>query len=402
MITAKAEPAAPAEEAPRDALASNDPSAYLEAVQQRVIHQIRQIIGSNTATSAGTSDLLLDYPLRPAKGLRPAISIAVCGALGADPTAVLPSAAVLEMYHNAFLLHDDFEDGSLLRRGKPTLHRTHGAPTAVNVGDGLLALTLQPLIDNMSTIGLGSALSVMEVMSRLGIKTFEGQSLELGWIRDGVWDLTDDDYIGMVVKKTAWYSFVAPAEIGCVIASAAPETSVTLCAMMEALGVAFQIQDDLLNLQHVDQYGKEPLGDLWEGKRTLALLHAIRSADAEKASHARSILNKPRPHQVTEASDAVDVLRRLHENNVLTVAQFEAAVGELRGPAGNTYRTESDVDFVRDLITSTGGVEHARTVRDHYAARTLEMWRHVSRNFRNTSHKRFLNWLIQYVVSRER
>src|SRR3954467_5622353 len=78
-------------------------------------------------------ELMLEYPLRDAKGLRPALCIAVCRALGGRLYDVIPTAAVLELYHNAFLVHDDVEDGSRLRRGKPTLHQVQGAPVAINV-----------------------------------------------------------------------------------------------------------------------------------------------------------------------------------------------------------------------------------------------------------------------------
>lgn len=104
---------------------------------------------------AGLYDLVLDYPLREAKGLRQFLSIVTCRALGGLLDAVLRSAAVLELYHNAFLVHDDVEDGSELRRGASTLHHAHGVPIAVNVGDAMFALSLRPLLENIEIIGLG-------------------------------------------------------------------------------------------------------------------------------------------------------------------------------------------------------------------------------------------------------
>jgi geranylgeranyl diphosphate synthase type II len=88
---------------------------------------------------------MLDYPLREAKALRPAMCIATCRALGGSTEGVLQSATVLELYHNAFLIHDDVEDESEKRRDGTTLHRAHGVPVAINVGDGMLALALEPL-----------------------------------------------------------------------------------------------------------------------------------------------------------------------------------------------------------------------------------------------------------------
>ncbi len=211
-------------------------------------------------------DLILDYPLRTSKGLRPAPCIATCRALGGSLEHVLRSAAVLELYHNAFLIHDDVEDGSESRRDAPTLHGSHGIPIAVNVGDAMLALALQPLLDNMQTIGLGKALRVMEVVARMARESAEGQALELDWIRRQSWELRDADYIRMVYKKTSCYTFVAPMLIGGIIAGADASQLVALRKLAALLGVAFQAQDDILNLSaEVAVYGKEIAGDLWEG-----------------------------------------------------------------------------------------------------------------------------------------
>ena len=84
-------------------------------------------------------DLVPLYPLRPGKGFRPGLCLATCGAFGGPPDAALNSAVALELFHNAFLVHDDVEDGSLSRRGGPTLAAEHGLAIAVNVGDAMNA-----------------------------------------------------------------------------------------------------------------------------------------------------------------------------------------------------------------------------------------------------------------------
>ena len=130
---------------------------YLDECRSLVLDEIRTIVARDRRVGADEGllwQLMLDYPLRDAKGLRPALCVATCRALGGTLEAVVRSAAVLELYHNAFLIHDDIEDESLVRRGRPTLHREHGVPIAVNVGDAMLALSLQPLLDNIETIGL--------------------------------------------------------------------------------------------------------------------------------------------------------------------------------------------------------------------------------------------------------
>ncbi len=239
---------------------------------------------------------MLDYPLREAKALRPALCVATCRALGGSLEGVLKSAAVLEFYHNAFLIHDDVEDDSERRRDSPTLHRAHGVPIAVNVGDAMLALALEPLLDNTRLLGLGKALTILRTVSRMARESAEGQAMELAWIRDGNWKLGDRDYLRMVHKKTTHYTFIAPMVLGGIVAGASAETLGRLRRFATALGAAFQIQDDILNLSAEERpYGKEILGDLWEGKHTLILMHALRSATQRERQRATAILRKARP-----------------------------------------------------------------------------------------------------------
>src|SRR5262245_6124293 len=160
---------------------------YLDECRGLVQEEIRRIVPADRRRGAVLYELIFDYPLRDAKGLRPSLCIATCRALGGKLEAVLRSAAVLELYHNAFLIHDDIEDESLMRRGGPTLHRVHGVPIAVNVGDAMLALSLQPLLDNIGVIGLGPSLRVLSAVARMTRESGEGQALELSWVRRGAW-----------------------------------------------------------------------------------------------------------------------------------------------------------------------------------------------------------------------
>jgi geranylgeranyl diphosphate synthase type II len=92
------------------------------------------------------SELVRDYPSRGGKGIRPALVMASCRAFGGSRREALGPAVAIELMHNAFLIHDDIEDESTLRRGRPTLHRLHGAALAVNAGDALAVLALAPLL----------------------------------------------------------------------------------------------------------------------------------------------------------------------------------------------------------------------------------------------------------------
>jgi geranylgeranyl diphosphate synthase, type II len=229
-----------------------------------------------------------EYLGRAGKGLRPALCLVTCEAFGGDADAALPSAAALELLHTAFLVHDDVEDDSELRRGAPTLHLQYGRALAVNAGDGLAVLALGALRDNEATLGARLAARIwseFEFMARL---TVDGQAQDLGWQREARLDLTPDDYLDMIMRKTCWYTTLLPLRVGALIGS---RRALDLDPMLRfgfLLGAAFQIRDDVLNLTgSTDLYGKEPLGDLREAKRTLMLIHlaaAVSPRDRERVA----------------------------------------------------------------------------------------------------------------------
>jgi len=234
-------------------------------------------------------DPALEYLGRSGKGLRPALCLATCEAFGGGVEEAMPTAAALELLHTAFLVHDDVEDDSELRRGEPTLHRTFGRALAINAGDGLAVFALGALRENERRLGRRLASRIWSEFDFMARQTVEGQAIELGWQRDSRNDLTPDDYLDLIMKKTCWYTTVLPLRVGALIGS---KRAVDLRPMLRFgffLGAAFQIRDDVLNLTGSREiYGKEPLGDIREGKRTLILLHllaAATSSDREQVEH---------------------------------------------------------------------------------------------------------------------
>jgi geranylgeranyl diphosphate synthase, type II len=332
---------------------------YLNDCRQPVLDEIRRIMPKDRRHTAGLYEIMLDYPLRYGKMLRPALTIAACRAFGGSLAAALPTAAVLELYHNAFLIHDDVEDLSYLRRSEATLNRLHGAPTAINVGDAMLALTMQPLLDNMPLIGLGKTLKILRLVARMARETAEGQMIELRWISGGTWTQDDRDYTRLVHKKTSWYTFIAPVLAGALIAGLEDGATERLGRAVVPLGVAFQIQDDLLNLvAEPDGYGKDLWCDLWEGKHTLILIHALQQAPSEERDKAIAILSKPPPtippfaHTHAEGGAGL----RLHPPTF----GFGAADGA-------EPRNAEDVAYLRNFALRHGGVAHARATAARYA-----------------------------------
>jgi geranylgeranyl diphosphate synthase type II len=240
-------------------------------------------------------DLVPSYPTRAGKGLRPALCIGTCRAFGGSVESVLRSAVTIEFFHNAFLVHDDVEDGSDYRRGGPTLHAEHGLGIAINVGDAMNVLSMRPLMENFSLLGATMTWRVFEEIQHMVLQSVEGQAMELGWVRDNSCRLNDDDYLRMTLKKTCWYTCIHPCRIGALVATGGDIDLDRFNRFGNLMGAAFQIQDDLLNLiGDRKRYGKEIGGDVWEGKRTLMLIHVLNAAAEAEHERMRQFLSAPR------------------------------------------------------------------------------------------------------------
>lgn len=341
---------------------------YLLTCQHACEEEIRRLCDQESSGGGALSELILDYPLRGGKALRPALGIATCLGLGGLLDAVLPTAATLELYHNAFLIHDDIEDESWLRRGQPALHVDHGIPIAVNVGDAMMSLSLQPLLDNVERVGLGPALRILRAVARMTRQTVAGQGIELDWVRTNTWQLSDADYLHMVELKTSWYSFITPMQVGAIAAGTRPGRLPALEALGRHLGAAFQITDDLLNLRaDPEDYGKEIGGDLWEGKRTLMLLHALRTAAPADQDRAVRVLGRRRPAPDRVAA-VTDLMADLVAREELSPGARAELLDQLTGCAEPAVKELADVRWLYGLLHRTGSLEHARAVAAEQAS----------------------------------
>lgn len=238
-------------------------------------------------------DLVSVYPRRLGKGLRGAVCLATCEALGGSEQQALNSAVAMELFHNGFLIHDDVQDGSLARRGGATLHREHGIGIAVNVGNATNLLALRRVLENRRILGPERSALVVDETERMMRYSLEGQAIELGWIRDNACDLGPRDYLRMCLKKTSWYSFIYPLRVGAIVAEGA-QAAARFGRLGWYLGAAFQIQDDILNLTgEFSKYRKEIGGDLREGKRTLMLIRLLNLCTPRERRALERCLAKP-------------------------------------------------------------------------------------------------------------
>jgi geranylgeranyl diphosphate synthase type II len=246
-------------------------------------------------------NLIPSYPRRAGKGFRPGLCIATCRAFGGDVQSVLRSAVAIEMFHNAFLIHDDLEDGSEYRRGKPTLHAKNGIGIAVNVGDAMNVLSIGTLMENIKSLGAGLTWQIFDEIKHMAHQSVEGQAMELGWVRDNICELSTEDYLRMTLKKTCWYTCIHPCRIGALIGTGGDINPERFNRFGYYMGAAFQIQDDILNLVgDRKKYGKEIGGDIWEGKRTMMLIHVINSCTESEKERMRLFLCTPRKQRLDE------------------------------------------------------------------------------------------------------
>jgi len=306
-------------------------------------------------------DLVPSYPNRSGKGLRPGLCIATCRAFGGSTRSVLRSAAAIELFHNAFLVHDDVEDGSEYRRGQPTMHQEHGIGIAINVGDAMNVLSIRTLMDNLEALGPTLTWLVFSEIEHMVRESVEGQAMELGWVRDNNCMLTEVDYLRMILKKTCWYTCIHPCRIGALIGSGGSVELDSFNKFAYYMGAAFQIQDDALNLQgEHERYGKEIGGDIFEGKRTLMLIHLLNRCAAEEQEEMRVFLAKPREQ-----------------------------------------RSQDEVQRVHELMIKYDSIKSAETTAHHLAGAALHEFHKAYGSLPNSKDKQLVESIILYMIERD-
>lgn len=306
-------------------------------------------------------DLIADYPNRGGKGFRPGLCIATCMAFGGSLERVINSATALELFHNAFLIHDDIEDLSFFRRNKPTMHQYNNVPIAINVGDAMNALSMRPLMKNKEILGPSLTLKIFEEIEHMVMESVEGQAMELGWRKDNNCDLKEGDYLRMILKKTSWYTCIHPIRIGALIGSNGRVHADQFNRFGYFMGTAFQIQDDILNLiAEEEKYGKEICGDIIEGKRTLMLIHLLGKCS-------KTEYNK---------------------------------IKEFLGSTENTG-SEETAAWILKLMHSYGSLEHSRSIAKYMAGAALKEFYTIFSKLPDSKDKSIIEGLILYMINRD-
>ena len=250
---------------------------------------------------------LAEFSGNAGKRHRPLICMLAARAVGGDFNAARSAAAAVEHFQSAALIHDDIADEGQLRRGKPCMYITEGEGIAINAGDLALSLVTGAVLDD-DTLTDTMKIRLLHELVDMTTRTIEGQALDLGWARDDRFDLVEDDYLTMATHKTAYYSGATPLACGAIIGGGTEEQVECLRVFGLDTGLAFQIQDDLLNLVGAAEAKKKDFrSDITEGKRTLMVVHALTHAAPEAREELVGIL---RAHTSDEAllARAVEIM----------------------------------------------------------------------------------------------
>ena len=216
---------------------------------------------------------------RGGKRWRPGLMILTIEALGKKPDKYFQFAALAEIVHNGTLLVDDVEDDSLERRGKPCVHKIYGVDIAVNAGNAMYFLPLKTIMQ--SSLPEKTKSDLFNIYAQEMINVSIGQGMDIYWHKGLKQNVSEKEYLQMCAYKTGCLARLA-AESGAVLAGAKPKQQAALRDFAEAIGVAFQIQDDVLNLTASEEYGKEIGGDVSEGKITLIAIHSLKHSPNAK------------------------------------------------------------------------------------------------------------------------
>jgi geranylgeranyl pyrophosphate synthase len=231
---------------------------------------------------------------RGGKRWRPVLFLLIAEALGKNPKEFVNFAIIPEVIHNGTLMVDDIEDASELRRGKPCTYKVFGLDIAVNAGNAMYYLPLLPLIEHKDEISDQKLCRVYEIYVQEMISLSLGQAMDIAWHRGlaNADTIGENDYLQMCAYKTGTLARMS-AKIAATLADASDKLTERLGRFAESMGVAFQMQDDVLDVTS-KEFEKKKGGrgqDITEGKRSLIVIHTLQTANSQDRKRLIEILN---------------------------------------------------------------------------------------------------------------
>ena len=242
------------------------------------------------------------------KRMRATLPWLIAKAVGEAHSGLLDIGAAIETVHNFTLVHDDIMDDDEIRRGRNAVHVEYGMPTAINAGDAMLAIAFERLVqaENLEPTDVAPLVNRIAWMVR---RVSEGQQLDIEFEdRIGV---SEDEYLEMIEGKTA-VMFLICAEIGARISGADEETVQLMADWGKAVGLCFQLMDDIIDvLSDSETLGKPAGSDIAQGKRTLMVIHALRQPEGPVKDRLLAVLGKGEAVGQEALSDGLQALQEL-------------------------------------------------------------------------------------------
>ena len=304
------------------------------------------------APQRAITDPVWDFISRGGKRWRPALLLLACEAVGGSKKMALPYTVIPELVHNGTIMIDDIEDNSSMRRGKPTTHLLYGVDVAVNAGNAMYFLPLTVLM-NDGKIPAEKKAKIYSIYASEMIQLSLGQATDIFWHK-GCSNPTEAQYLQMCSYKTGSLARMA-SKLGAVLGGANPNQVKAFGGFATSIGVAFQIQDDILNIipEHVE-WGKEIGEDIKEGKRSLMVIHALSQIKPGQKNRLLGILN-------------------------------------------SKEKSDSDVAQAISIIKNSGSVEYAKGVARELVSSS---WKKLDKNIEESQAKTLLKEFADYMIER--
>ena len=311
------------------------------------------------ALNYGISQPLWEFLSYGGKRWRPVLFLLISEALGADMKKISDFLVIPEIAHNGTIIIDDIEDGADLRRGKPALHKVYGEDIAINCGNAMYFLPLQVVDEHKGKIEIDILQRVYSIYLEEMRNLHYGQALDITWHKGLLKkEPKVGEYLQMTAFKTGTLARMA-ARMAVALSEKDEETEDRFGRFAESIGIAFQIQDDLLDLTTTEKereaFGKSYGNDISEGKRSLAVIYSLLSLEKTKRDRLVKILNS-----------------HTKEKKII-----EEAI---------------------NLIKETGSIEISRETANKIV---LESWKEIERDLEESEAKLYLKAFSEFLIKRK-
>ncbi|OVE84762.1 polyprenyl synthetase family protein [Natronolimnobius baerhuensis] len=269
------------------------------------------------------SDPLWELLDRGGKRWRAVLFLVFVEGFGEDPEEYLHYACIPEVLHNGTIIVDDVEDEATKRRGEPALHHIYDQDVALNAGNAMYFLPLKLLTQTQADLPAEQRLAAYEMLMDELNRTHLGQGMDIYWHNEHEVDITTDQYLEMCACKTGCLGRIV-ARLAAILTDQPADVEQALATYAELTAVAFQIGDDILDVENslgrAGDFGKEFGNDVREGKKTLLVIHALSESNPETADRLRDILSA----DTNTEDDILEALAILEETDSVEYARERA------------------------------------------------------------------------------